>query len=77
MWITLIARTALSVLSIIRGFVGGLVVWSIVNIILGVLVFFFIAWCLAVIGEAKGRRKALGVTIVSLFSQTLRMRFLA
>jgi len=76
MWIILVARTALSILSIIRAFAGGLIVWGIIDIILGVVVFFFIAWCLAVIGEAQGRRKVLGMTIVSLSSSSLNLYFL-
>ena len=44
--------------------------WSLVSIIvfsiLGALGLWFIAWCLAVIGDATGERKVLGMLIVSL-----------
>ncbi|KAK8094890.1 hypothetical protein PG997_001575 [Apiospora hydei] len=54
MWITLATRTALAVLALIFLFVGFEIGSFVVNIILDVLGFFFIAWCLARIGDAVG-----------------------
>ena len=65
MWIVLVLRTFLSVLAIIGDAYGGRIVSMIVGIILAVIGFLFIAWCLATIGEAKGRRRVLGIMVVS------------
>lgn len=65
MWVVLILRTFLSVLAIIATAYGGQIVSMIVGIILAVLGFLFIAWCLATIGEAKGRRRVFGYMVVS------------
>ncbi|PSN71802.1 hypothetical protein BS50DRAFT_235928 [Corynespora cassiicola Philippines] len=56
-------RTAIAVLSIIGNAWGARVVSVIVGTILGVIGFFFIAWCLAKIGDAQGYRKVLGVRV--------------
>lgn len=58
-------RTAMSVLSIILEAFGIHLVGLIIGIILGLIGFFFIAWCLARIGDAEGSRKVLGARIVS------------
>ncbi|KAF4892275.1 hypothetical protein CGCF415_v013055 [Colletotrichum fructicola] len=63
MYIILGIRTALSILSIVRDIIAGRVVSWIIGIILAVLGFFFIAWCLAVIGQAEGRRKVFGIML--------------
>ncbi|KAK8123937.1 hypothetical protein PG999_003855 [Apiospora kogelbergensis] len=63
MWAILLVRTAMSVWGIVRDALGGRIVSVIIFSILGVLGFFFIAWCLAQIGEARGRRKVLGVMV--------------
>ena len=65
MWVVLILRTFLSILAIIVDAYGGRIVSMIVGIILAVIGFLFIAWCLATIGEAKGRRRVCGVMVVS------------
>lgn len=57
-------RTAMSVLAIIYDAYGRRLVSFILGVILAVLGFLFIAWCLAVIGEMKGYRKVLGARIV-------------
>ncbi|KAI1408310.1 hypothetical protein F5Y13DRAFT_172626 [Hypoxylon sp. FL1857] len=63
MIITLGVRTALSILGVIfkaySGSIGGMVI----GIILAVLGFLFVAWCLACIGEATGTRKVLGISV--------------
>jgi len=58
-------RTALSILSIIWEAWGRRIVSFVLGSILAVLGFFFIAWCLVQIGDAKGYRKVLGMRIVS------------
>ncbi|KAK8108141.1 uncharacterized protein PG998_010154 [Apiospora kogelbergensis] len=63
MWITLAARTALAVFSLVFLFVGFHVSSFVVNIILDVLGFFFIAWCLARIGDAVGERRVMGTLV--------------
>ena len=65
--ITILAlRTVISVLSCISaaaaGYIAGLVIYAIV----GVIGLWFIAWCLARIGDCTGERRVLGVVIVSL-----------
>ncbi|KAK5131530.1 hypothetical protein LTR08_000857 [Meristemomyces frigidus] len=61
MILTLAERTALSVLSIIHRGYGGLLTTVIIGSIVAVIGFFFIAWCLATIGEARGVRKVMSV----------------
>jgi len=63
MWVVLLVRTLLSILSIVRRAYGGYVVSLAVGLILAVVGFLFIAWCLAVIGEARGSRKVCGVVL--------------
>ncbi|KAL0938449.1 uncharacterized protein CTRU02_205059 [Colletotrichum truncatum] len=63
MYIILGIRTALSILSIASDIIHGNVAGWIIGIILAILGFFFIAWCLAVIGQAEGRRKVLGIML--------------
>ncbi|KAK8076706.1 hypothetical protein PG994_003978 [Apiospora phragmitis] len=63
MWVILLVRTAMSVLSIVRDALWGNWVSVVVFSILAVLGFFFIAWCLAQIGEVRGRRRVLGVMV--------------
>ncbi|KAI1079735.1 hypothetical protein F5B20DRAFT_542232 [Whalleya microplaca] len=65
MIITLGIRTALSILGVFfraySGSVGGMVIGSII----AVIGFLFVAWCLAQIGEAQGKRKVFGTLVVS------------
>ncbi|KAK6844770.1 hypothetical protein PG990_003133 [Apiospora arundinis] len=63
MWITLATRTALAVFSLIFLFVGFHISSFVINIILDVLGFFFIAWCLARIGDAVGERRVMGTLV--------------
>ena len=44
---------------------GGRLVSLILGTIFAVIGFFFIAWCLAVIGDAQGYRKVFGFSVVS------------
>ena len=59
-------RTAINIWDIVVSAITLQLGWLIVGIILGVLGFLFIAWCLARIGEATGYRRVLGARIVSL-----------
>jgi len=61
MILILLLRTAISILSV----VVARLVWFYLGSILAVIGFFFVAWCLAAIGEARGQRKVLGVHVVS------------
>ncbi|KAK1987280.1 hypothetical protein LZ30DRAFT_580349 [Colletotrichum cereale] len=63
MYVTLGTRTAMSVVGVIGDVAHNRVVGAVLGIVLGVLGFLFIAWCLAVIGQAEGRRKVLGVMV--------------
>lgn len=65
MWVTLATRTALAVFSLIFLFVGFEVGAFVIHAILDVLGFFFIAWCLARIGDAVGERRVMGTLVVS------------
>ncbi|GKT40565.1 uncharacterized protein ColSpa_00746 [Colletotrichum spaethianum] len=63
MYVILGIRTAMSVIGVVRDIVHAQIVSLILGIILGVIGFFFIAWCLAVIGQSEGRRKVLGIMV--------------
>ncbi|EFQ33872.1 hypothetical protein CGRA01v4_10768 [Colletotrichum graminicola] len=63
MYITLGARTAMSVIGVVGDIAHGRVLGAVLGVILGAIGFLFIAWCLAVIGQAEGRRKVLGVMV--------------
>lgn len=69
MWVILLVRTAMSVLGIVRDALWGHFVSVVIFSILAVLGFFFIAWCLAQIGQVRGRRRVLGVMVVSSYMQ--------
>ncbi|KAM5353967.1 hypothetical protein ACJ41O_000617 [Fusarium nematophilum] len=60
MCLTLFVRTFLSILGICRNAYGTVVVSVVVGVILTILNFFFIGWCLAKIGEAQGERRVFG-----------------
>jgi hypothetical protein len=66
MCLTLVIRTFLSILGIVRNSYGSVLVSVIVGTILTILNFFFIGWCLAKIGEAEGQRRVFGKLVVSL-----------
>ena len=61
----LVIRTFLSILSIFRQAWGGFLASVIVGVILTILNFFFIGWCLAKIGEAEDERRVFGKLVVS------------
>ncbi|KAI2605722.1 uncharacterized protein GGS25DRAFT_523392 [Hypoxylon fragiforme] len=63
MIITLAARTGLSVWGVVFGAYSAAVVGTVVGIVLAVVGFLFIAWCLAQVGEVEGRRIVLGAGI--------------
>ncbi|KAF2123091.1 hypothetical protein BDV96DRAFT_681665 [Lophiotrema nucula] len=63
MWIILATRTAVSILSIMWGAWGNMIVSVIIGTILALIGFFFIAWCLARIGDAEGSRTVLGCKV--------------
>jgi hypothetical protein len=71
MWTTLLTRTAVSVFGLLSRYILpmpliGMNVGSfLVHTILAVLGFFFVAWCLAKIGEATGTRRVFGMDFVS------------
>ncbi|KAJ4295010.1 hypothetical protein N0V90_007018 [Kalmusia sp. IMI 367209] len=56
-------RTAISIFDIVWSAVRAQIVGLIIAIILSIIGFFFIAWCLAKIGEAQGYRKVLGLRV--------------
>jgi hypothetical protein len=62
---TLFVRTGMSTLALVSAIramnIGSIVVYA----ILAVIGFWFIAWCLAVIGDAQGERRIMGKSIVS------------
>jgi hypothetical protein len=65
MIVVLALRTAISVWDVVWSGIKVQIVGLIISCILGVLGFFFIAWCLARIGEATGYRRVLGARVVS------------
>ncbi|KAK7192216.1 hypothetical protein DPSP01_010220 [Paraphaeosphaeria sporulosa] len=56
-------RTATSIWDVVNSIIHFNLGWLIIGIILGVLGFLFIAWCLARIGEATGYRRVLGARV--------------
>ena len=60
-------RTAMSVLALIFAIIRMNIASIVVDTILGVLGFWFIAWCLATIGDAVGERRVFGKLIVMHF----------
>ena len=65
MIVILALRTAMSVLSCFSAAANGHVASCVIYALVGVLGLWFIAWCLARIGDARGERKVLGVMVVS------------
>lgn len=61
---TLGVRTALSILGFFFGAYGGSIAGLVFSSIFAVIGFFFVAWCLARIGEAQGTRKVFGISMV-------------
>ncbi|KAI4863433.1 hypothetical protein F4820DRAFT_427071 [Hypoxylon rubiginosum] len=60
---TLGVRTALSILGFFFGAYGGSIAGLVFSSIFAVIGFFFVAWCLARIGEAQGTRKVFGISM--------------
>lgn len=65
MIVILSIRTALSIISLLYSSYGGRIASLVIGTIIAAIGFLFIAWCLAVIGEAEGQRTVLGVHVVS------------
>ncbi|KAK2053600.1 hypothetical protein LY76DRAFT_649727 [Colletotrichum caudatum] len=63
MYVTLGARTAISIVGVVGDIAHDRVPGAVLGIVLGVIGFLSVAWCLAVIGQAEGRRKVFGVTV--------------
>lgn len=68
MYVILGTRLLLSIRAAIFRAWGFELASLIIGIILGVLGFFCVAWCLAVISEARGRRMVFGINFVSSFA---------
>ena len=60
----LFIRTAMSALAVFGAVVSGNIAAIVIYAILAVLGFWFVAWCLALIGDAVGERKVLGRMVV-------------
>lgn len=58
-------RTAMSVLSVTVSAMNGKIASAVIYALLGVVGLWFIAWCIARIGDCQGERKVLGVVVVS------------
>ncbi|KAK3939218.1 hypothetical protein QBC46DRAFT_355240 [Diplogelasinospora grovesii] len=63
MWIIMLLRTFMSVLNITSNAFGQRVVSLVLGILLAIISFIYVGWCLAVIGEAQGSRRVCGVNI--------------
>lgn len=60
----LLLRTAISVKEVVWAAIRLNIAWLIINIVFGIISFFFVAMALEKIGEAQGRRKVLGILVV-------------
>ena len=60
----LLARTAMSALTLVMAVFSNNIAAIVIYAILAVLGFWFVAWCLALIGDAGGERKVLGRVVV-------------
>lgn len=65
MWVTLAVRTMTSVLGLVFSLYGGSIGGFVIGTVFTVLGFFFIAYCLAGIGNVQGTRRVLGISMVS------------
>ncbi|KAI1855766.1 hypothetical protein JX265_012211 [Neoarthrinium moseri] len=63
MWVTLAVRTFTYIMSLILNLYGFHFGAFVIGIVFTVLGFFFIAWCLVGIAEAKGSRRVLGTSV--------------
>lgn len=59
----LLLRTAISVKEVVWAAIRLNIAWLIINIVFGIISFFFVAMALEKIGEAQGRRKVLGILV--------------
>ncbi|KAK2000596.1 hypothetical protein LX36DRAFT_747516 [Colletotrichum falcatum] len=66
MHVVLGTRTATSVVAVVGDAARDRVLGAVLGAVLGVVGFLSVAWCLAVIGQAEGRRKVLGVMVTRL-----------
>ena len=64
MLVILALRVVMSVLSVVSSAGNGRIAAAVIYALLGVLGIWFIAWCLATIGDAKGERRVVGLMIV-------------
>lgn len=65
MILILLVRAALASLNVFAYATESRTVVIVLTVTIGVIGLFFVAWCLAVIGEARGERKVHGARIVS------------
>lgn len=65
MIVTLGSRTILDVLGLWNNLVGMKVLGVLISLILGLIAFFFVAFCLAIIGDAEGERMVMRWNVVS------------
>lgn len=63
MWVTLAVRTMTSVLGLVFSLYGGSIGGFVIGTVFTVLGFFFIAYCLAGIGNVQGTRRVLGISM--------------
>jgi hypothetical protein len=68
MWVTLLIRTMESILGLVYNLYSGSIGGFIIGILLAVLGFFLIAYCLSGIANAVGYRRVLGINMVSDFA---------
>lgn len=65
-WVVLLIYATLGIWGLIKGVYGANIVGWIIGAIIVVLAFFWMAHCLAGIGQVTGRRRVLGALVVSL-----------
>ncbi|CAJ2503000.1 Uu.00g103940.m01.CDS01 [Anthostomella pinea] len=63
MWTALAARTVIDASFVVRGAYGRNVAGWAVGALIVFIIFFFLAWCLAQIGEVQGERRVLGTLL--------------
>lgn len=64
MWVIVLVRVVQTILIITYNTFASRISSIVFGIVFGILSFLFVAWCLAVIDRAQGRRKVLGLAIV-------------
>lgn len=68
----LFVRTGMSVLAVVSAILAMNIAAIVIYVVLAIIGFWFIAWCLAVIGDAQGERRVLGRLIVSYRTYVVR-----